>query len=126
LGEKERAGAAYERAIGLALKALQVNPRDARMLGLLAGCYAKKGDASRASEFIRRARAIDAVDVDLIYKQAVVDALAGRTKEAVQNLRSAVEKGYPPSQVARDPEFRDLKGQAEFQQIVKQPATKKG
>jgi serine/threonine protein kinase/tetratricopeptide (TPR) repeat protein len=126
LGEKERAGAAYERAIGLALKALQVNPRDARMLGLLAGCYAKKGDASRASEFIRRARAIDAVDVDLIYKQAVVDALAGRTKEAVQNLRSAVEKGYPPSQVAQDPEFRDLKGQAEFQQIVKQPATKKG
>jgi hypothetical protein len=40
-GEQAKASQTYERAISLALKVIQVNPRDANTLGLLALYYAK-------------------------------------------------------------------------------------
>ena len=43
-GTRQRAPSAYQTAILLAQKKLQVNPRDANLLGYLAGYYAMIGD----------------------------------------------------------------------------------
>ena len=56
MGQRDKAMAAYDTAIKLALKAYQVNSRDASTLGGLAVYYAKKGDLNRAQDFIAKAR----------------------------------------------------------------------
>jgi len=93
LGQKDKAAAAYERAIGLAFKAFEVNPRKASTLGSLAAYYAKKGELGRASEYIRRARAIDPNENSLIYKEAVIDTLSSKPALALEALKEALAKG---------------------------------
>src|SRR5579872_1495298 len=69
MGQQVKANATYDLAIALALKSFQVNPRDGKTLEYLGLYYAKKGDPKRAQEFIRRARAVDANDNELMYRE---------------------------------------------------------
>ncbi|HEY3443812.1 MAG TPA: protein kinase [Paludibaculum sp.] len=120
LGQKDKAGAVYDRAIAEGFKTLQVNPRDPKALSELGLFYAKKGDPAKAQDFLRRARAIDKNDVDLMYKLVVADALAGHGEDAVKGLKEAVAKGYPAREAANDPDLKSLQARADFQQIIKQ------
>ena len=124
-GDKERARATYEKAIGLAYKQLRVNPRDASVVGQLALYYAKKGDPGQAKEFIKKARAIDHSDIYLIYIAAVVDTIDNRPDEAVKELTAALEKGFSPSDVEMEPEFLTLATRPDFQAMMKRFNSKK-
>jgi serine/threonine protein kinase/tetratricopeptide (TPR) repeat protein/TolB-like protein len=106
--DQVKAKAAYERAIALAYQALRVNPQEASTIGDLALYYAKLGDSKKGLEFIRRARAIDANDNELMYKEAVIETLAGQKTEALASLRAAFQKGYSVEQARNDPEFKPL------------------
>ncbi|HEV8524099.1 MAG TPA: tetratricopeptide repeat protein [Terriglobales bacterium] len=117
-GRADQAKATYDKAISLAYKDLQVNPRNTTALEYLALYYAKKGDPAQALNFIRRARAINRNDVELMYNEAVVNALAGRYSEALKALSQALEKGYPPKEVGNDPELKNLHGQPQFQHLL--------
>jgi len=114
----DKANATYDRAIALSFKQLQVNPRDASVLDGLGLCYAKKGDAIQALDFMRRARAVSPDDVGIIYDQAEVFAITGRTAEALKALREALRKGYSVEQAKSDPELIALQGTAEFAKLV--------
>jgi Flp pilus assembly protein TadD len=120
MGQREKAMAAYETAIKLALKALQVNPRDPSTLGGLAVYYAKKGDFNKAEDFITRARAIDASDNSLIYSDALIQAIAGKSAEALKGLREAFRKGYPPEVAKSEPELAGLRSSPEFEKLMKE------
>jgi tetratricopeptide (TPR) repeat protein len=117
-GDKAKAKATYEQAIALAYQALRVNPQDAGTLGNLASFYAKNGDSKKGLEFIRRARSIDANDNDLMYKEAVADAIAGQQAEALASLRAAFEKGYPVEQAKNDPELKTLATNPELDKLI--------
>jgi serine/threonine protein kinase/tetratricopeptide (TPR) repeat protein len=117
-GDKEKAKATYERAIALAYKALQVNPRDASALGSLAAYYAKTGDSKKALDFIHRARSIDGNDNELMYKEAVIDAIAGQQADALASLRAAFRKGYPVAQAKNDPELKPLEMNPDFGKLL--------
>jgi tetratricopeptide (TPR) repeat protein len=54
-GQKQKSLATYDKAIALAYKELQVNPRNTSAMGSLAGYYAKKGDGAQAIEWVSRA-----------------------------------------------------------------------
>jgi Flp pilus assembly protein TadD, contains TPR repeats len=123
-GQPEKSVALYDRAIALCFKAFQVNPRNAANLGYLALYYAKKGDSNRAFEYIRRARAIKGNDNDLIYKQAVIQAIAGKRAEALLGLREAFQKGYAPSDARNDPELKALRTDPEFDKMLKEFSAK--
>jgi serine/threonine protein kinase/tetratricopeptide (TPR) repeat protein len=117
-GQREKANATYDRAIALAYKELQVNPRSAETLGRLALDYANKGDSLRGVEMIRRARAIQPSDIDLTYAEAEVYSLAGRSAEALKSLRVALAKGYPIRTAKSDPELDRIQRVPEFAQLV--------
>ncbi len=117
-GQPDRANATYERAIALGFKQLQVNPRDANVLEQLGLYYAKKGDAIQALDFMRRARALSPADVNMIYNQAVVFAIGGRTAEALKALREALQKGYSLEEIKSDPELGTLQALPEFKKLV--------
>lgn len=119
-GKTQEANSTYQQAIEIGLKALAVNSRDAARLGRLAQYYAKKGDSAHASDFIRRARAIDPNDTSLIYCQLIVDSLAGKEQNALQDLQLALSKGYPLQAVQNDPELAKLQSLPQFAAVVKQ------
>jgi serine/threonine-protein kinase len=124
-GNKEKAQATYEKAIGLAYKQLRVNPRDANVVGQLALYYAKKGDPQQAKDFIKKARAIDRSNVYLIYIAAVVDTIDNHPADAVKELTAALEKGFSPSDVELEPEFLTLAPRPDFQAMMKRFTSKK-
>ncbi len=123
-GQSSRALAAYERAIALAYKELQVNARNASAMQSLALYYAKKGDSMQALDFIRRARSLDRNNVQIIYAEAVVKALAGQSNEALDALREAFRTGYPPEEASTDPELKNLRTRPEFERLIREASRK--
>ena len=117
-GQRDRANSTYEKSISLSFKQLQVNPRDANIMDQLSLYYSKKGDAVRAVDFIRRARAINSSDVGMIYDEAVVYALTGRSAEALKSLQEAFKKGYSLQEAQNDPELASLQTRPEFAKLV--------
>jgi serine/threonine protein kinase/tetratricopeptide (TPR) repeat protein len=119
-GQKDKANANYDKAIALAYKQLQVNPRDAGTMGHMALYYAKKGDTAQAREFIKRARGIDPSDVYSFYISAVVDTIANDPKPAIASLRTALQKGFPVSDLESEPELAPLRLAPEYQAMIKE------
>lgn len=117
-GQTQQAVATYDKAIGLAYQTLQLNPRSAETMGDLALYYAKKGDAEHSVQYIRQARAIQPSDLQLLYSETQVFALAGKQSDALHSLRAAIEKGYSPEEARNDPELRSLQGLPEFAKLV--------
>ena len=124
MGQHDKAMAAYETAIKLALKAYKVNPRDASTLGGLALYYAKRGDLNRAEDFITRARAIDASDSTLIYNEALIQAISGKPAEALKGLRDAFQKGFPPEVAKSEPDLSNVHSSPEFEKLMKEYSRK--
>jgi eukaryotic-like serine/threonine-protein kinase len=119
-GHADKAQVTYDKAIALAYRELQVNPRQARALNSLAVYYAKKGDSAQAIQFIRRARAIDPNNVEFIYDEAQVQALANNPAEAIKSLKEAFQKGYSVEEARNDPELKSLEGRPEFEKLLKE------
>jgi Flp pilus assembly protein TadD len=117
-GDKAKAKTTYDQAIALALKALRVNPQDATTLGYLAYYYAKNGDSKKGLDFIHRARGIDANDYELMYKEAVIEAIAGQQADALAGLKAAFQKGYPVEQAKNDPELKVLATNPELEKLI--------
>jgi len=117
-GDKDKAKATYEKAIGLALKELRAKPRDASTMGYLALYYAKNGDSSKALDSVHRARSIDAGDRDLMYQEAVVDAIAGQQADALASLRAALQKGYPAELAKNDPQLKNLAPNPDLDKLI--------
>ncbi len=122
-GQKDKANQTYETAIALAFKELEVNPQDTDDMGDLALYLVKKGDPARGMEFIQRARAIDKRDVELIFTQATVEALANKPADAMATLREALSKGYPARDVESNPDFAALQNRPDYQALMKQYAS---
>jgi hypothetical protein len=95
-----------------------VNPRDSDTMGSLALYYAKKGVPTEAQNFIRHARSINKEDVDLVYTEAVVEALANHSDNAPKLLREAFERGYAVQEAKSDPELESLRNQPEFRKLL--------
>lgn len=117
-GQTAKAATTYDQAIGLALKIIQVNPKDAEALGYLAMCSAKKGDSKQAARFIGEARAIDEKNTELMYEEATVHALAGEMKEALGSLDQALRNGYSLDIANNDPELKKLRDMPEFGKLA--------
>jgi hypothetical protein len=71
-------------------------------------------------EFIRRARAIDKKDVELIFTQATVEALANKPADAVRTLHEALSAGYPIKDMESSPDFANLSSRPDFQALLKE------
>jgi tetratricopeptide (TPR) repeat protein/TolB-like protein/predicted Ser/Thr protein kinase len=124
VGQMDRANATYDKAIALAFKALQVNPRGATTIGSLALYFAKKGDVAQAMEFVQRARALDPSSVDLIVTSAEVHALSNRPKEAIADLKRGLQQGLTTSSIESDPELESLRKRPDYQALMNQYAPK--
>jgi tetratricopeptide (TPR) repeat protein len=123
-GERAKAPAAYNMAIGLARGELKVNPRAAETLASLALCEAKLGNKNDAVRTIRSAVQVDPENPEYIYFEALVFHLIGDRASALEFLRKAVTKGYPVSEILAEPEWHSLSDDPGFKRIVTTVAKK--
>jgi tetratricopeptide (TPR) repeat protein len=123
--QKDKAQATYQKAVGLGYKELQTNPQNSDVMAQVALSYANLGDAQQAETYIKKARGIDKTSVDYMYDQVQIYALLGKTKEALDALREALEKHYPTDAVAADPNVNSLRSSPEFNDLIKKYSTKK-
>jgi tetratricopeptide (TPR) repeat protein/TolB-like protein/predicted Ser/Thr protein kinase len=124
-GQQDKARTTYQQAIAVGFKELQTNPEDADVMVDMALSYAKIGNAPEAQNFIRQARGVDKNEVSYIYAEAQIDALLGRSAEALKALREALEKHYPAEYAATDEDLKNLNDNPEFTSLIKQYSEKK-
>jgi tetratricopeptide (TPR) repeat protein len=122
-GKQDRAKATYARAIGLAERALEVNPRDSNALGSLALYEAKSGGLEKALLLIGQALAIAPKDVDVLSEAVEVYTQAGEQQKAFDCLKNAVQAGYPHFELEANPELAGLRNDPRYREIMAQAET---
>jgi tetratricopeptide (TPR) repeat protein len=120
VGQQDKATEAYDKAIALAYKDLQVNPADAFTRSFLGTFYAKKGDTAQGLKFAQEAEAADQTQVTILYNVAVVRALAGQDDRAIEDLRKVFKAGYPARFAQDDPDLKRLASNPRFQSLVEE------
>ena len=118
--EKSKSLEAYKKAIDLANKQIEVNPRNTEALGSLSLYYAKIGDITRATSCISKARSINPTDSDLLFDEAQVRIIAKQPSQAMESLTSALKMGYSPKVIEVDPEFSNIRTNPEFKRLLKE------
>jgi tetratricopeptide (TPR) repeat protein len=124
-GDQDKARTEYQKAIALGFKELGTNPKNSDVMAQIALSYAKTGDGNQANEFIKRARAIDATNVNYIYDDAEIKALTGHSAEALKALQQAFENHYPTDFAAADPELSSIQKDPQFAALMKKYSGKK-
>jgi serine/threonine protein kinase/Flp pilus assembly protein TadD len=119
LGMPAEAAAARRRALRLVDQRLELNPDDSRALNIGANILAKLGEKDRATDFMRRAVAIDPEDPILLYNAACTFSMLGEAEQALSTLERAVKNGYCDKEwVERDNDLDPLRETARFKAIA--------
>jgi serine/threonine protein kinase/tetratricopeptide (TPR) repeat protein len=118
LGREAHARRAYARAVALGRDQLSLNPGDPMALARLAVYEAKLGQASEAKRHAQRALEVAPTSGGVLYRNAVVHALVGETKTALDFLESAIREGYSGSFAAKDDDLNTLRLAPRYQRLV--------
>jgi serine/threonine-protein kinase len=113
-GDEAAARREYAEALRLARRRLEINPRDARALALAAVIEAKTGDIRAAESHAAEALALSPASSEVVYKVAVVHALAGRTDQALEMLDKAMQMGFRAWEARVDDDLAGLRTNARF------------
>ena len=124
MGKPRDALDAYRKAVSIAEDEMKVNPRDARNLASLAVYQAKAGNDAEATRRLQQAIALAPKDVNVLYRVAIVDALAGRVEAALAALSQAIQGGYSRAAAASDEDFQTLRSRPEFRTLMKEGSPK--
>jgi serine/threonine protein kinase/tetratricopeptide (TPR) repeat protein len=117
-GSEEKAGDAYDHAIDLASKQIELNDRDLDACSRLAECLAKRGRFNDAHVQLKAAMAIDKNDLETMHRAAIVAMLAQNYEEAFGWLTQAVQHGFNKTKLERDPEFAILRQKPSFRKVM--------
>ncbi len=118
LGKISDAREAYLTAANKAAEELKVDPRNARNTASLAVYLEKAGRSAEAAARLDEALALAPDDVQVLYRAAIVHALAGRDPTALAFLKRAVDSGYSRTAVAGDDDLAKYRALAPFREMV--------
>ncbi len=108
-GMTGKAAPAYQKAIELAEKQLEVNPNDFQIRASIAVYQAKLGNKNPALSQINRALKQASGNVNVLFKSAIVYELCGDRTLALRQHDSAIKGGYSVQEVEGEPEFARLR-----------------
>ena len=118
MGRTDHARRAYLAAVERAEADLAVNPTSARILAGLAVFLAKAGRTTEALGRMAAALRMAPDDVQVRYRAAVVNSLAGRPDAALEEIAAAVERGYSVRAVQEEEDFIALRRMPRFRQLT--------
>jgi tetratricopeptide (TPR) repeat protein/predicted Ser/Thr protein kinase len=115
---RDRAGAAYRKALALGEERRRINPRNAYTLGYLAAYHAMLGEARPAHQKIQEALRLAPRDPEVLYYAGLVFAQLSEKEKAVDALRRAVAAGWSPAIVRDTPNFGALQNDPRFKALI--------
>ncbi len=118
LGDRRKASASYSAAASIAAEMLKVNPKSASTLAFLALYEAKLGLGAEAARHASEAFRLAPKDNEVIYKKAVVHALAGQRNEALDVLKQALELGYSARLAHADDDLAAIRTLPQFEKLL--------
>lgn len=118
-GYSEKASEAYQRAIQLAEKELETNPRNAYLHSNLAVLYAKEEDLKNALAEISKARKLAPNDVPLLLDCVLVFEIVNQRNQAIQALQKYIERGGSMEEVRNHPDLSGLRADPRYKQFIK-------
>jgi tetratricopeptide (TPR) repeat protein len=108
----------YEAARTKLLAADKIDPRNPDVLAQIGVTYYARGDLANAERFYRRALQADPDSTLAHYNLACVLVQQGRHKEALRELRAAVDSGFNAvSEIDADPDLKPLHDDPAFKEI---------
>jgi tetratricopeptide (TPR) repeat protein len=121
VGREKDAIQSYTRAREVLLAAIAMNARDAGAIASLGVCEAKLGDTRSALDHAGAAVALRPDNSTVLYKSAVVYALAGRRGDGLRALGEAVRAGYSTVSIESDVDVASLRSAPEYKRIMAAP-----
>ena len=118
LGREQDAVQSYGRARDLLRAAITFNPKDASAMASLAVVEAKLGDMRSALGDAATAVALRPGNPTVLYKRAVVYALAGRADDSLRALGEAVRAGYSTAFIESDEDLASLRSATEYRKVM--------
>jgi tetratricopeptide (TPR) repeat protein len=116
--EADMAQDAYRTSAGLSEKMLAVNPNDASTLYRLAWASMILGDEDYASELIGRSMSIAPNNPYVHYYSALIKSLQNDDEAAIDELRIAVESGYPAKMLFAEPFLTRINRSESFVRLI--------
>jgi tetratricopeptide (TPR) repeat protein len=120
-GEREKARAAYEKAVELGEADRKVNPRQPQLLAQLADGYAmldRRNDALAAATAVER---LGEVDGDVAFMLTGVYEHLGDRTAAFKWLQQAITKKYPLESIERSPSLTELRRDPRYAALAGRP-----
>jgi tetratricopeptide (TPR) repeat protein/TolB-like protein len=117
------ARAEWSAAVDLSRAALEVNPHEPRQLKNVAVCLAKLGRREEALQAAQATLAAGPALADSHYGAAVVHALLGDPRAALEELGKALERGASPTRAEQDDDLAALRGLPEFRLLIEKART---
>ena len=108
-GDPDGAAQEYRKAIGLADRQLEVNPKDGKLVALTAVCYAKLHRGSDARAALSSATKISPDDSEVHYLAGVASALVGDSIKSIDLLQRALNLGYSLAVLQADDDLATLR-----------------
>jgi tetratricopeptide (TPR) repeat protein len=116
-GQNSKAITAYERAIALAEKKLEVNPKDTFVLAFLADYNAMSRNPQKAIQQIDQALALAPSDGEVRLRAAIVYNQLGDLDRCLASLEKAVAVGYSVQAIRDTPDFDHLHDNPRFRAL---------
>lgn len=113
-GEREKAVAAFQRAIRGSEQDLSVNPKDAETMAKLAGYYAMVGEGRKAEAMANRALSDSPENALVLYLAGTTYEQLGNREKALYWVGRALERGYSLSEIEQQPELKQLLADKRF------------
>jgi eukaryotic-like serine/threonine-protein kinase len=118
-GKSAEAIPAFQKAVSLATRSLEVNPRDASVLSAVAGYNAMLGRRKEALEYLEKAlQFTEQKDPEVLFEAAMVHNQFGETAQALEWLEKAREAGFSSTTISDAPALDNLHGNSQFQEIL--------
>jgi tetratricopeptide (TPR) repeat protein len=116
--QRSKSRAAYEKAVNLASKVLQVNSHDTPTITAIAYYQAMLGHSGQARSYIKEALRIAPNSSDVLFNAALIANQLGSTKEALNYLDKAVASGCSRALLRDTPNFDNLRGEVRFKKLL--------
>jgi tetratricopeptide (TPR) repeat protein len=119
-GERDKATAAFSRAVALGEEARTVNPRQPALLAQLADAYSMLGDRQSATAAAVAVERLGTSDPDAAFNVANAYEQLGERDQALRWLEQALATGYSRDAVERSPSLAELRKDPRFDRRTRQ------
>lgn len=117
-GFRNKAGPSYQRAIELAQRQLDINPKDPALLAHSALWRAKLGEREAALAGITKALQHSEDNGSLIFESALVYELCGQRERALAAVKAALQAGFSAEEIRKEPELAKLRRDPQYEKLA--------